>query len=346
MDLANWFVGNVSRIQEAKKGKIKQFAIEPLKLKKSWKCFEKSIIKMQSLGIWGMQNFNSIFESIEEKKEFIVLIGFRPSRFHLGHVTLAKEVAWYSSFPCRLFFVVSNYGLSRFPRNEIESFVIKFLKNLKTYSKNVSLSPEIIFSDAENLEIRRIEDTISKTVSMNKIFQLYGWDRNIVISKIRESLINVATFFYPQTLFASVPVLVPLDVNQITHVEVARIASRALNLEMPAFSYRSLLQSRRSPLKRMSVKDNSSVIFLDEEKKVLRAKLIKSFSGGGSKNETSSIGNNPFVCSFFHYAQLLLSYNEAERVLSNCLHGGMCKNCKELYSSLLVDKILSFNLDK
>ena len=141
---------------------------------------------------------------------------------------------------------------------------------------------------------------------------------------------NAAAFLFPRHLFPDTPLVVLSDIKQITHAEVAKIVARKIGVPVPAFSYRMLLPSLLGPQQRMSVRNESSAVFLDEDIGKVSAKLRRCFSGGCmTVEEQRKQGGNPFACSFFKVCRLLVPEEQAQEMLTNCVSGSvLCGDCK------------------
>jgi tryptophanyl-tRNA synthetase len=312
--------------------KVKQFGLIPLlKDEERLNFFVDIVESLQRLGVWAMQNPTPIMEAIRKGRDFFVLVGFRPSRFHLGHVTLAQELAWYMSRGAKPLFIVSGYEAgSSLSASEAHIKVSEFWQILKVVQGHNIPEPDHVYSDKECLELRLLEDRVEECISAQKIFQLYGWKSDISVAALRVATMNAAAFLFSCHLFPDTPLVVLSDIMQITHAEVAKIVAHKIKVPVPAFSYRMLLSSLRGPQQRMSVKNESSAIFLDEDASKVSVKLRGCFSGGRMTiEEQREQGGNPFACSFFKVCRLLIPEDQAKEMLIGCVSGSvMCGNCK------------------
>ena len=335
MKLSEWHVQTIKQHTGDYADKVEQFGLTPLLQSETrLGSFTDIIEQLQYLGIWALQNPNPVLGAIRDRREFCALVGFRPSRFHLGHITLAHELAWYISRGAVPFFIVSGYEAgAALSGNEARARVSEFWQIVRAICGQELPEPYYVYSDKECLELRLMEDRVEEVVPIQKILQLYGWKSNISIAAVRVATMNAAAFLFPHSLLHGIPTIVLSDVKQVTHSEVAKIAARKLNIPIPAFSYRMLLPSLLGPQQRMSVKDMRSAIFLDEEVDTISKKLLRCFSGGCKTiEEQRENGGNPFTCSFFKICNLLLSCEDTSEMLSSCISGRMlCGQCKEKY---------------
>lgn len=320
--------------------KVKQFNLIPLFLDDARLIdFSSTVEQLRQLSVWALQYPSEVLQAIKEGREFCILIGFRPSRFHVGHITLAREVAWYVNHGAIPIFVVSGYEANiSLSFDDVRKKVLEFWKIVTFICGQEIPFPYHVYSDGECSDLRFIEDEIGECISIQKILQLYGWESDIPVATLRVAIGNAAIFLFPQIIFPGMPVLILSDINQATHAELAKIVARKLGLATPAFSYRILLQSFSGPKQRMSIRDENSVVFLDENPCQVSDKLHKCFSGGRlTVEEQKEKGGDPLICSFLKICSLLLPRKDTFVMLNNCTSGCvLCKHCKLKYTELFV----------
>ncbi|HNS34136.1 MAG TPA: hypothetical protein PKG83_02860 [bacterium] len=332
MKLDEWHASSISQYLKDHEGKARQFGLIPLlKNEDKLSSFGDVIESLRRLGVWAMQFPTPVLTALQGSREFFVLVGFKPSRFHLGHLTLAQELVWYMNHGAKPFFIVSGYEAgTSLSADEARAKVSEFWRIIRVVQGKDIPEPEHVYSDKECLQLRLLEDQVEECVPTQKILQLYGWKSDITVGALRIATMNAAAFLFPCRLFPDVPLLVLSDIKQITHAEVAKIAARKMGLRVPAFSYRMLLSSLQGPRQRMSIRDENSAIFLNESVGTMAVKLRKCFSGGRKTvDEQRQLGGNPFTCSFFRICKLLIPEKQAQEMLINCVSGSvMCGDCK------------------
>ena len=335
MKLSEWHALKVGQHFKEHEVKVRQFSLTPvLREAEQLTSFTDIIESMQQLGVWALQHSTPILQAIHDDREFCVLVGFRPSRFHLGHITLIQELLWYMDHGAKPIFIVSGHEANTsLSADQARKKVLEFWQILLAESGQKIPEPDHIYSDKECLDLRLLEDRVEECVPAQKIFQLYGWKSEISVAVLRVATKTAAAFLFPRVLFPKLPVVVLSDINQVTHSEVAKIVSRKMGITVPAFSYRVLLPSLLGPQKRMSIRNERSAIFLNEDVGQASKKLRRCFSGGRrTVSEQREQGGNPFVCSFFSVCRLLLSGGEVEELLGKCVSGqASCGDCKSLY---------------
>jgi len=342
MALENWLRERVRLAAMEAIDKVKQFALETIADAPSDE-FSEIREEFAQVGVWALQNPLLIFKAIRSRVHFTVLVGMRPgTMFHLGHLTLMRELCWLTQHGGQPIFVFAGYEADQFvtvdeAKREMERFG-------ETYMKFTGVSlPEttVSFSDQDCREIQTLESRAAKHLSIRKILQLYGWDESVSVAMLRVPVITAAAFLLPVTLFPNRPLLVLSDIHQIAHAEAAKIVARQLKLPLPGYSYRLLLPSLEWPAQRMSVKNKKSLILLGETQEQVRHKLQRSFSGGRlTPEEQRRDGGDPHRCSFFKIAEVLQPRDATTQMYQECVSGtSLCGECKKKHVPALVEKI-------
>jgi tryptophanyl-tRNA synthetase len=282
-------------------------------------------------GVWALQRAEPVLAAMSSGKPFKVLVGMRPSsRYHLGHLTLMRELHWLVQKGGEPVFIIASYEAGKYLHVDELSVCINAFR--KCYQRFTGANlPEscLLFSDRDDSGLRLLEDEVAENISFAGVRQLFGWDDGVSLAKLRVVSTTAAAFLYPQRLFPHTPYLVLSDVNQVTFSEAARSVSKRLKLAPPSVSYRLLLPSLLGPGKRMSVKDPRSLILLDENADSVTAKLLRSFSGGCASKEQQIVeGGNPYQCSFFALANVLDPDGSTD-MHRKCVNGEvLCSQCK------------------
>lgn len=340
MYLNQWQTEMVEQTAVSYSDKVKQFALTPLTLYQGE--YHNVAQLLMRLGIWAFQKPDQVLSQIAYSRPYTVMIGFKPSRFHLGHITLAREVAWHQINGGIPIFVVSGHeaGVPLSDQDAVNK--VKQFWRIVTDVLGFDLPhPLHIYSDSYSKEISELERQVGDALTVQKVLNLYGWEPTSTINRLRIASTICAAFLLPQVLFPNLPSLVPIDINQVTHSELARFVSGKLNLSMPTFTYRMLLPSLLGPTVRMSIKDPRSALFLDEDRVTAESKLRKCFSGGrATAKEQSSIGGDVYVCSFFRIAETTLEISQTSSMLSECVSGTtLCRECKAGHINAILQKL-------
>lgn len=325
-------------VVESEQEKIKQFHIKPLIGTTELEN------KFRSLGVWGMQNSERIFKAINDGIGFNILIGFRPSKFHFGHLTLAREIAYYISIGGIPIFFIAGYEANQsLSESETENLIDRFLRLVNFYSeiKLATKNVRIVY-DRIDIQLLQLEEIVSDKIKVGKVFGLYGWDESISLKQIRNTSISVSAFLFSNYYFDQNPSIVLCDINQVTHVALTKIVATKLELEIPCFSYRVLLPSTTNPKERMSGKKQESCIAIDEEQESKNKKVKTSFTGGRKTvEEQKQIGGEPYKCCFFKYLELFVDRNEIKEIHSKCIDGSVsCSQCKNTNQKTITQQFI------
>jgi len=342
MALENWLQERMMLAAAEVADTVKQFALETIP-----KAPIDDLAEIREgfarVGVWAFQNPTPVFKAMESGKQFSVLVGMRPDvTFHLGHLTLMRELNWLVQKGGQPIFVFAGYEADRFlsadnARVEMARFGEKYLKLTGDSLPDTSVS----FSDQDCQELQFLENRSGKCLSVRKVLQLYGWDESLSVARLRIPIVTAAVFLLPTTLFPKRPTLILSDIHQITHAEATKIVARQIKHPLPSYSYRLLLPSLEGPEQRMSVKNTKSLILLDEAQEQIERKLQRSFSGGRlTPEEQRREGGSPQRCSFFKIAEVLQPRDTTTWMYKKCVSGTtLCGECKRKYIPTLVEKI-------
>lgn len=330
------------------KSKVTQFALETETTMRET-GFTNIWDSLLGAGVWALQNHTQLCTAIKNRKRFAVLIGMRPgATFHLGHLTMMNELQWYMQNGGVPLIVYAGFEASTKQEDLNLSLEFESFKKLyRRFTGGELTSETVTISDLENTALLRLERQIEKVITARKILQLYGWDESTSVAKLRIPCKTAAAFLLPSVLMPEVPCVILSDINQVTHFEVAKIASRSLELRLPTVSYRHLLQSLEGPEGRMSVKNPKSLLLLDDTSEIVCNKLKRCFSGGKLTAEAQrKSGGNPDVCSFFKVANATLPREESFAIYESCRDGYvLCGQCKKLHIPEIAARFENSELD-
>lgn len=321
---------------------VKQFALETIADSPD-DAFTQIRNGFARVGVFAFQNPVPVFKAILDRKQFSVLVGMRPNAvFHLGHLTLMRELHWLIQQGGQLIFVFAGYEADRqITTSEAEREMMRFDQVYRKFTGAPLPETSVSFSDQDSRELKALELDAAKYLPTRKVLQLYGWDTSIPLASLRIPTITAAAFLLPTTLYPKRPALVLSDIHQVTHAEATKIVACKLQLPPPSYSYRLLLPSLQSPTKRMSAKDAKSLITLVEPTEQMEHKLRQCFSGGRqSPEEQRSTGGDPHRCSFFRIAELLQPYETTTQMYKDCVSGAsLCGECKSKHLNNIIRRI-------
>lgn len=342
MTLDKWVLERVRLAAEEAADKAKQFALEAI-ANAPKDTFTEIREGFARVGVWALQNPLPVFEAMRNGKPFTVLVGMRPApMFHVGHLTLMRELHWLMERGGQSVFLFASYEAGKFiTADDAKTEMARFEEIYLRFTGTPLAETAVSFSDRECEELQVLEDRAAENLSVRKVLQLYGWDDGVSVATLRVPAITAASFLFPAVRFPDRPTLVLSDTHQITHAEATKIVARQLNLPLPSYSYRMLIPSLEGPAQRMSVKNLKSVILLNETRETVNKKLQRSFSGGRlTPEEQRRDGGDPHRCSFFKIAEVLQSRDTTTRMYQECVSGAsLCGECKGKHMPELVEKI-------
>lgn len=311
MTYYEWKKNIISNYQELKANDMKQFGIEATDDNND---FGKKLI---CANIFGTNN-NSLFQSISNSQESTaVIIGFGGnSNLHLGHLLLINELVFYlkNLKQVKLYFV-------NLESDNDKSFVHKIRQIIDFYDVNVNY--EII--DYKNLDALKLKKKIAQSLNINTVNRVMGWSNENLQSY--EKMLDMVTTFSLGSILAEKNSIVITDINQKTYYALYKQIENKLKNTSTCFVYHLLMPSLKSPLERMSIKKEKSLIYLDEEQEKIESKLSKSYSG---------IEHKEMTCSVLRVADLVLSNDQTIDLVNKCIANNEgCKVCK----SNNIDKI-------
>lgn len=340
--LENWLQERMIATTTEASSVVKQFALETIAEAVS-DDFTEIREGFARVGVWAFQNPTPVFRAMMSGEQFSVLVGMRPGiTFHLGHLTLMRELRWLIQKGGQLIFVFAGYEGNRFlSADGARAEMVRFEERYFKFTGNSLPDTSVSFSDQDCRELQSLENRSGKCLSTKKVLQLYGWDEATSVATLRVPAITAAAFLLPVNLFPERPALVLLDIHQVTHAEATKIVARQLGLSLPSCSYRLLLPSLEGTRQRMSAKNPKSLILLDEARGQIERKLQRSFSGGRlTPEEQRRKGGNPHLCSFFKIAEVLQPRNITTQMYHECISGAsLCGECKKKHIPGLVKKI-------
>lgn len=321
---------------------ISQFHLTPLGQPSlaTFSEHKEAVEHLQSLGIWALQQPQALLQALKHGDAFTVVVGFKPSRFHLGHLTLAREIAWYMGHGALPVFVLSGHEAGiPLSQGQAREKVAEFWEIVRVISRRAWPFPEDVYSDADSALIRTIEFEIGAHLSVGKILSLYGWEKTITVNRLRVAATLAAAFLLAQKLRPDWHTVVPIDIHQAPHAEITRQVAMKVGYSVPTFSYRVLLPSLRTSQERMSIKNPKTALFLSESVEELDKKLQKAVTSGLPLEAQRQIGGKPHCCAFFRAAQAALD-EEAEAIATTCRSGNStCRECKAQNSKNIIDAI-------
>jgi len=245
--------------------------------------------------LFSHRDFDEFFRKLKKGEKVAIVSGLNPScALHIGH----KGV-----FDTNIFFQ-KKYGIDVFiPLSDDESYLAGKIPDQKTGLKNaqhlvkqllaLGFDPkktkfviDQIYTEIYNLAIK-----FSKLVTRSTIKATYGHSDEV----------NIGLQFYPcvQAAHILMPlylgykhVLVPISIDEDMHLRISRDIAGKLNLPKPAVLHSAFMPGVDG--EKMSKSRPDTAIFLDDDLKSVKKKVMRAFSGGrGSLEEHRKYGGIP-----------------------------------------------------
>ena len=188
-----------------------------------------------------------------------------------------------------------------------------------------------------------LQSSVSAHAELNAIFQNYLYMGELSrmtqfkdkASKMKESAIGLGLFAYPVLMAADIVLydatIVPVGEDQVQHVEITRDLVNRFNnrygdvLQMPKAEIRKVgarIMSLSDPTKKMSKSDPKGDIFLKDDLKTIRKKIMSAVTDSGSEIKYD-VENKPGISNLLTiYAALKdISIEDAEKEFDGKRYG-------------------------
>ena len=247
--------------------------------------------------------------------EASIRVGIAGHRLHLGHLSLARDVARFQAngFPVTF---VGRPGRDAEPVRTLIERIGQF---------GGQEPARIIDLDAP--QVRAFEDLLLASVTLGRLRQVYGWSSATSLTLLQDAVTMMTFFLYES---GDEPPIALVDGGQIPHTALLRTVSRRLRIPSPHVAYRRLIPALRSTAERASVHRPGSTIFLDEPADIIRNKFMTATTGGWpSAEEQRSRGGDPASCPTFEVIEVLCEPDRAAVAVNRCRSGAvLCRDCK------------------
>jgi len=292
---------------------IKEFGLSALKQLPD--VFNKEILFRRKI-IFAHRDIQRILEAVKNKKKFVMMTGLMPTgKFHLGHMILANQMAFYQKLGGKIYIAVADLeaynarsqSLEESKKTAAEEYIINYLA--------LGLSPsncEIYFQSKRSKDAKKsnayysLQNLFSRYATFNEFKAVYG---EVSPGKMLSSLLQASDMFHPQLpeFEGPCPVLVPVGADQDPHLRLARDMAR--RIKNPKFiqlssTYHIMLKGLKGG--KMSSSDPTSYIALTDDEKTVENKIKKyAFSGGqATTTEHKKKGGNPDIDVSFQYLKI------------------------------------------
>jgi tryptophanyl-tRNA synthetase len=307
--------------------KAKQFGIINLDndcLNSYWDLNKKHKESLINSDVFGVINI----ESLDTDKEFSVILGLKPSKIHLGHLNIINEVKYWEKIGGKVFFVLG-YFEKLIDLNFDKDSTYKISENIqRQLSEGIKNKVSII--DTIYPEWNDWQNIVENQITVNKVNQLLGWDKNKTLRNYKIVSNMVTSFLAPQ-FFLQHPTttVIPCGVTELPFIELSKIVANKLNLIEPTATFKYKIPSVNNS-ERMSSNSIDSTIFMDDSIDVIKTKLLKTKTGGrATVLEQKQIGGDPLKCPFLKLVTFFIDATISNVIINDCLSGNLCSDCKK-----------------
>jgi tryptophanyl-tRNA synthetase len=290
---------------------VREFGVK--KMPSLPKSFEESALFRRGI-VFAHRDFDKILDAISRKRKFAMMTGLMPSgKFHLGHMLVAQQMAFYQKFGAKVYIAVADLEAYSTRKKSIQEMRKIAIDEYITNYIALGLRPEnceIYFQSSRSKDAEksnayyRLASNFSRYATFSEFKAVYG---DISPGKMNASLLQAADMYHPQLpeFEGKIPVVIPVGIDQDPHIRIARdIASRYKdnNFEQISSTYHLFFPGLKEGGK-MSSSDESSFIALTDSPKEVGTKIRKyAFSGGrDTLEEHRERGGNPEVDVSFQY---------------------------------------------
>ncbi len=267
--------------------------------------------------IYSHRDFDIFMKNLKKGEKSAIVSGLNPSALlHLGHLPLFETNLFFQQkFGTRIFIPLSDDEsyVSRKIETQQEGFknAIRLARSLLAIGFEPGKTHFII--DQVYTQIYNLAIKLSRGITLSEINAVYGYTPDQ----------NVGLYFYPAVqashialpqLFGIPNVLVPIGPDEDAHIRVSRDVAAKFGFNKAATLHMRFLPGLDGDPKMSKSKGNA--VFLLDDGKTIRAKIMKAFSGGRvSVEEHKKLGGDPSVdIPFLYLKYVFLSPKEAEEV--------------------------------
>lgn len=294
--------------------------------------------KLMRLGVtFAHRDLESVADAMANNKPWAVVSGLNPSGpLHFGHKQVFDEVLWLQQQGADIYIPITND----------ESYVVGKTNSLAESRKIAyeSVIPSIIamgftpekthiFVDSDYLDIYNIAMDLSKHLSLNRVFGVFGFGKD-------EEGENPGSIFYrgavqqahillPQyeEFGGPKPSLIPVGIDQYPYILLARDIARKKAFVPPAAIFTKFIGGLDGEGK-MSSSRPKSALFLTDAPKVAQNKIKSAYTGGSPlASYQKEHGGIPEICPI--YQLRTYHFNKDNRIAGQCSNGEiLCSECK------------------
>src|SRR3990167_4708476 len=284
--------------------------------------------RLMKMGItFGHRDLESVAEAMASNKPWAVVSGLNPSGpLHFGHKQVFDELLWMQQQGADVYIPITNdesyvvdkaKSLAKTRRIEYEQFIPSII------AMGFNPKKTHIFVDSDYLDIYNVAMDVSKLLSLNRVFGVFGFGKNEEGENpgtmFYRSAVQIAQILLPQypEFGGPKPVVVPVGIDQHPYIVLSRDVALKKSFIPPAELVMRFLPGLKGPGTKMSASVVGSSIYLTDSIEVAKQKIEKAYTGGSVSAEFQrKHGGVPEICPIF----LLLKYHFLNKEQSDKLY--------------------------
>ena len=211
-----------------------EFGIEEFS-EKLWKKLPKPHKLLRRKIIFGHRGFNTIQDSIKNKKPWVILTGLMPSgKMHLGHKMVIDEVIYYQSIGAEIAIAVADieaYATRGYTLKETKDYALKdYIPNY--IALGLKTNKCRIYFQSQNQDVKDLAYILGKKINWSQMQATYGFNGSNNMTHIFSPLIQTGDILHVQLKKHGgiKPTLVPVGVDQDPHIRLCRDIAQAHRL--------------------------------------------------------------------------------------------------------------------
>jgi tryptophanyl-tRNA synthetase len=292
--------------------------------------------------VFAHRDFDKTLDRIEQNKNFAIISGRGPSSdLHYGHFILFELVRFLQEkYNCNLFL----------PLSDDEKFVFRKVDSLnETYKLSLENAIDIFalgfkpdkvhaYISSTTPRIQYLALSFSANQTYNAIKSALGLTGEENVGTVFYSCIQAAHILHP-TIDHDLPVVVPVGLDQDVFVRLTRDIARKRKICSPASLYVRFLKGLKG--KPMSSSIPESCVFLSDDVKAVKRKIMGAFTGGRTtRKEQRNLGADPDICTIYDMFEKYFVRDDDElcKIREGCKNGDLIcgLDCKPQLTEMIL----------